>query len=109
MNKKMTNDNESLPVTSARLMAFLTVAMSLGFVLVVFLFFFQDLFQGAALLGVLLVMLTLSFFSVTIALKRMMAKILCSDCAQPFFARVLDLFVAPDTCQSCKKPLKIEK
>ncbi len=105
-NQPILPDNETLPIAAARSMAFLTVAMSGGFVAVLFFFFLKDVFYGIMLWGVLLVMLGLAVFSSTIALRRLMPKIRCPQCGQPFFTRVTALFAKPARCAACNHPAK---
>ncbi len=102
-NQPVLPDNETLPIAAARSMAFLTLAMSMGFVAILFFFFLKDVFHGVMLWGVLLVMLGLAVFSSTIALQRLMPKIRCPHCAQPFFARVTALFAKPARCAACNR------
>ncbi len=96
-------DAEALPVASARMMAILTLLMSLGFVAVVYLAFLQDVFQGRALVVVLLFMVTMSLLSSLVALRRIMKKVLFQHCGQPFFSRSMELSLAPKQCRSCRK------
>lgn len=101
MNQPTPTDNESIPVSAARLMAFLTLGISVGFVLVLYFVFIQAVFSGAMALGVLAVMLAMSAFSVTVALQTLRKKMLCPQCHQPFFSRVGQLFLRPKRCVAC--------
>lgn len=98
-------NNESLPISSARFIAFTAVAMSVGFVVVLYVFFIKDLFAGNMQFGVLAVMLALSLISSIVALRNMIPKLLCPHCRQPFFRHVSRLFVKPKQCQQCRQSL----
>lgn len=101
-------DNETLPVQSARALAFLTVAMSLGFVAVLFFFFLKGAFVGITLWGVVAAMSVLALFSSLRALKRLMPKMRCPNCSQPFFTHVRALFAKPVRCAACQQRLQSE-
>lgn len=96
-----TTSNETLPVSSARLIAFLSVGMSWGLVIVLYFFFFKDIFQGVILIGFTLILLTLTLISSFVALGNIRQKIRCPHCQQIFFKHTLHLFSKPKQCQSC--------
>lgn len=104
-NPTDTANKESLPIGSARFIAFIAVAMSVGFVVVIYAFFLKDLFVGNMLLGVLTVMLVLSLVSSVVALRNIMPKLLCPHCQQPFFRHVSSLFAKAGNCQHCQQSI----
>lgn len=95
------NDSDTLPVTAARMMAFLTVGMSLGFVLIIYVLFIKDIFFGTAALLVLAMMLTMSVFSALVALRSIRKKTPCTACGQLFFASVMQMFQGVKSCSAC--------
>lgn len=95
--KKIPNDSERLPVQSARLLAWLSLVMSIGFAMIAY---FVVLSSHVSPMF-LLVLIALVLVSDYIAMKRLMAKIVCEQCHQPFFNRVLDLFIKPKKCAAC--------
>lgn len=97
------NHHDSLPVASAQLMAWLVLAMSAGFVVILVVFFLQSVFSGTRLLVIAIGMFLLSLVSSRVALNRLMAKIPCPHCGNPFFKRALQLFQAPKRCQYCNQ------
>lgn len=108
MQKKYAKiESEAIPVTAARTMAFLTVGMSLGFVLLVYFLFIKDVFSGVSALLVLLMMLAMSVFSSLVALRSIRKKIPCTACGQLYFANVLQMFQAVRPCASCAGRLDI--
>lgn len=98
---KPDTDNEYLPPRSARFIAFLAMVMSLGFALLLAVFFLKSLFQGLGLVLAFSILITLSFFSATVALRTVLPKLICPHCQQPFFNQVRQLFGKPGNCQHC--------
>lgn len=95
------NPNEQLPPSAARLIAFLALVMSLGFALLLAVFFLNGLFKGLALVIAIAILLTLSVVSTTVALNAILPKLICLHCGQPFFSQVRQLFGRPKACQHC--------
>lgn len=108
MNKPLPDD-ETLPITAARTMALMTLAMSIGFVLMLFFVFLNGLFHGAMLWAVSALMLMMALISSLVALKRLMVKMRCPHCHQPFFNRVTQLFAPAKYCAACKTPLQADE
>ncbi|MGY0398810.1 MAG: hypothetical protein ACWIPH_02495 [Ostreibacterium sp.] len=108
MNENLpTPDGDTLPVTAARIIAFCLLGMSIGFVLVIYFFFFSVTFSGIALWLMLCLFLTTTMLSSVMVLKKLRFKLLCSGCKQPFFADVMALFMTPKHCVSCGEPVSI--
>lgn len=102
-NQTPTRDNEVLPISMAKPMAFLSLLLSLGVIAILYFFFLRSIFTGVSGLWVVLVMVVMLSVSHYIAMKSIMKKLRCEQCHQPFFAKVSELFVAPKQCQSCGK------
>lgn len=112
MTKKTpAKDNDVIPVSAAKFMAYLTMAMSLGFVLIIYFVFLKDVFAGAMGALAFAMMLTMSFFSAMVALGSIRKKILCPTCHEHFFAKVIHMFLPPKQCAACHNSLNgvIEK
>lgn len=107
MARKTPADNEQLPVNAARPMAFISVGMSVGFALLVYVVFFKGVFSGNLALLVLLTMLVMTAVSCTVALKNVGKRIRCSRCQAPFFTALMPMFAKPERCGSCQQPLTI--
>lgn len=102
--KNPPRDKESLPVSSARLMAFLVALMSLGMLVIIYFFFIKVIFSGTAAWLVLAVMLIISFFSDKTALQSVRKRITCTECGQPFFSQARQMFLPAKQCAFCKQP-----
>lgn len=99
--KNTTDNSDSLPIASARIIALIATVMSLGFAVVIYVFFLKAVFSGMILLIVFAMMLVMSLISTWVALKNLLPKFRCPNCGQPFFHHVSQLFSKVGRCQHC--------
>lgn len=91
-------DHEALPISSARLIAYLTVVMGLMTPVIVYFLVLSPQWSTNILWAMLALVLISDYFALTTLKKRFR----CPSCQQPFFNRVSEMFVTPVRCSSCQ-------